>query len=99
MWSMVCAPRIPGWWRSRRLPCAFRERLLRLRWIATLRAAHLSVRSISLALAWSVVSFGATLARIYLCFRALDIRLAPPTFIAVVGLSSLAGLLSVSGIG
>jgi uncharacterized protein (TIRG00374 family) len=81
------------------LPLSLRTRLSRLRWVAALRDAHVSARNLAVVLGWSIVSFAATLARIYLCFRALDIRLALGTFIAVVGLSSLAGLLSVSGIG
>lgn len=81
------------------LPGAVRERVVRHRWVVALREAHLTGTSIALALGWSVISFAATLARIYLCFRALDIRLSVATFVAVVGLSSLAGLLSVSGIG
>lgn len=84
---------------ARVLPAAVRARLARVRWIATLGSARLSAASIAAALAWSVVSFAATLARIYLCFRAVDVRLSLSTFVAVVGLSSLAGLLSVSGIG
>lgn len=81
------------------LPPALRQRLAKLRWIAAVQDAHLSGGSLLRALGWSVASFAATLARIYLCFRAVDVRLSLPTFIAVVGLSSLAGLLSVSGIG
>lgn len=81
------------------VPRAIRGKIAGTRWVSALRDAHLGGRSIALALAWSLVSFGATLGRIYLCFRALDIRLSPATFVAVVGLSSLAGLLSVSGIG
>ncbi|MGI8854444.1 MAG: lysylphosphatidylglycerol synthase transmembrane domain-containing protein [Thermomicrobiales bacterium] len=81
------------------LPGVARARLTRMRWVSALRDAHLTGVSLALALAWSLVSFTATLGRIYLCFRALDIRLPLVTFIAVVGLSSLAGLLSVSGIG
>ncbi len=81
------------------LPSAFRQRIGRLRWVAAVQGAHLSGASLLRALGWSVVSFAATLARIYLCFRAVDVRLPLGTFIAVVGLSSLAGLLSVSGIG
>ena len=81
------------------LPLAIRRRVGRLRWVAAVQDAHLTSASLLLALGWSVASFAATLARIYLCFRAVDIRLPIMTFIAVVGLSSLAGLLSVSGIG
>ena len=81
------------------LPPALRVRIGRLRWVAAVQDAHLAGTSLLLALSWSVVSFAATLARIYLCFRAVDVRLSLMTFIAVVGLSSLAGLLSVSGIG
>lgn len=81
------------------LPGGVRGRVAGMRWVSALRDAHLGGGSIALALGWSLLSFGATLGRIYLCFRALDIRLALPTFVAVVGLSSLAGLLSVSGIG
>lgn len=81
------------------LPGAVRLRLARMRWASALRDAHLSGANLLRALGWSLVSFAATLGRIYLCFRALDIRLSLITFIAVVGLSSLAGLLSVSGIG
>jgi uncharacterized membrane protein YbhN (UPF0104 family) len=72
---------------------------MRMRWVGALRDAHLAGGSLGLALGWSLVSFAATLARIYLCFRAVDIRLPLVTFVAVVGLSSLAGLLSISGIG
>ncbi|MCA1725232.1 MAG: flippase-like domain-containing protein, partial [Thermomicrobia bacterium] len=78
------------------LPAALRQRIARLRWIAAVQDAHLSGASLLHAFGWSVASFAATLARIYLCFRAVDVRLALPTFVAVVGLSSLAGLLSVS---
>ncbi|MCA1666331.1 MAG: flippase-like domain-containing protein, partial [Thermomicrobia bacterium] len=81
------------------LPSALRRRVARLRWIAAVQDARLSGVSLLHAFGWSVASFAATLARIYLCFRAVDVRLALPTFVAVVGLSSLAGLLSVSGIG
>ena len=81
------------------LPSIVRTRLARMRWVGALRDAHLDAASLGLALVWSLVSFGATLGRIYLCFRALDIHLPPVTFVAVVGLSSLAGLLSISGIG
>lgn len=81
------------------LPARARERIVRHGWVAALRGAHLTARSVVAALAWSVVSFAVTLARIYLCFRALDIRLPLPTFVAVVGLTSVVGLLSVSGIG
>ncbi len=81
------------------LPARLRDRVARHRWAEALRGAHLSARSIAAALGWSGVSFAATLARIYLCFRALDIRLPLPTFVAVVGLTSVVGLLSVSGIG
>ncbi|MHB8647177.1 MAG: lysylphosphatidylglycerol synthase transmembrane domain-containing protein, partial [Thermomicrobiales bacterium] len=81
------------------LPAAIRARIARLRWVAAIQDAHLSGTSLLRALGWSVASFAATLARIYLCFRAVDVRLSLGTFVAVVGLSSLAGLLSVSGIG
>lgn len=81
------------------LPSVIRVRIGRLRWVAAVQDAHLAGTSLLLALGWSVVSFAATLARIYLCFRAVEVRLSLMTFIAVVGLSSLAGLLSVSGIG
>lgn len=81
------------------LPPAIRWRIGRLRWVAAVQDAHLSGVSLLRALGWSVASFAATLARIYLCFRAVDVRLPLATFVAVVGLSSLAGLLSVSGIG
>jgi glycosyltransferase 2 family protein len=76
-----------------------RARLARMRWVSALHDAHLAGSSLALALGWSLISFAATLGRIYLCFRAVDIRLPLVTFVAVVGLSSLAGLLSISGIG
>lgn len=81
------------------LPTAIRMRIGQLRWVAAVQDAHLSGASLLRAFVWSVVSFIATLARIYLCFRAVDVRLPIITFIAVVGLSSLVGLLSISGIG
>lgn len=81
------------------LPRAMRLRIGRLGWVAAVQDAHLTGLSLVRALGWSVASFAATLARIYLCFRAVDIRLPMTTFIAVVGLSSLVGLLSISGIG
>lgn len=81
------------------LPLAARGKVGRLRWVATVRDAHLSSAGLLGALGWSVVSFAVTLARIYLCFRAVHVHLPLTTFITVVGLSSLAGLLSVSGIG
>lgn len=81
------------------LPSAARVRIGRLRWVAAVQDAHLSGGSLLRALGWSVASFAATLARIYLCFRAVGVHLPLVTFVAVVGLSSLAGLLSVSGIG
>lgn len=81
------------------LPAPVRTRLVRMRWVGALRDAHLDGASLAWALGWSLVSFAATVARIYLCFRAVDIRLPLVTFVAVVGLSSLAGLLSISGIG
>lgn len=81
------------------LPAGVRGRVAGHRWAAALRGAHLTARSVAAALGWSGVSFAATLARVYLCFRALDIRLPLPTFVAVVGLTSVVGLLSVSGIG
>jgi uncharacterized membrane protein YbhN (UPF0104 family) len=81
------------------LPTSIRLRIGRLRWVAAVQDAHLSGASLLRALGWSVASFAATLARIYLCFRAVDVRVPLVTFVAVVGLSSLAGLLSVSGIG
>ncbi len=81
------------------LPHRARAMLGRMRWVGALRDAHVSGKNLVVLLGWSVVSFVATLGRIYLCFRALEIRLSLLTFIAVVGLSSLAGLLSVSGIG
>jgi glycosyltransferase 2 family protein len=81
------------------LPAAIRLRIGRLRWVVAVQDAHLSGASLLRAFGWSVASFAATLARIYLCFRAVDVRLPLMTFIAVVGLSSLAGLLSISGIG
>jgi len=84
---------------GRVLPARWRARVIRLRWVAALREAHLSGRNIASAVGWSIMSFVATLARIYLCFLALGLRLPLMTFVAVVGLSSLAGLLSVSGIG
>jgi glycosyltransferase 2 family protein len=84
---------------GRLIPASLRHRLNQMRWIAALREAHLTGRSIAGAVGWSLVSFGATLGRIYLCFLALGLRLPVLTFVAVVGLSSLAGLLSVSGIG
>ncbi len=84
---------------GRMLPAALRANVAGQRWVVALQGAHLTWRSLSLALGWSVVSFAATLARIYLCFRAVDVRLPVGTFVAVVGLSSLVGLLSVSGIG
>jgi glycosyltransferase 2 family protein len=81
------------------LPAPVRTRLVRMRWVGALRDAHLDAASLARALGWSLVSFAATVGRIYLCFRAVDIRLPLVTFVAVVGLSSLAGLLSISGIG
>jgi uncharacterized protein (TIRG00374 family) len=84
---------------GRMIPARFRKRLARMRWVAALAEAHLMGRSVAGAVGWSVLSFAATLGRIYLCFLALGLRLPLLTFIAVVGLSSLAGLLSVSGIG
>ena len=84
---------------GRLIPARGRERLARMRWVAALSEAHLTGRSVVGAVGWSCVSFAATLARIYLCFLALGLRLPLLTFVAVVGLSSLAGLLSISGIG
>jgi glycosyltransferase 2 family protein len=81
------------------LPAPVRTRLARMRWVGALRDAHLAGTSLARAFGWSLVSFAATVGRIYLCFRAVDIRLPLVTFVAVVGLSSLAGLLSISGIG
>jgi glycosyltransferase 2 family protein len=81
------------------LPAPVRTRLVRMRWVGALRDAHLDAASLARALGWSLVSFAATVGRIYLCFRAVGIRLPLVTFVAVVGLSSLAGLLSISGIG
>jgi uncharacterized protein (TIRG00374 family) len=84
---------------GRIIPARLRLWLARMRWVAALSEAHLKGRSVAGAVGWSVASFAATLARIYLCFLALGLRLPLLTFVAVVGLSSLAGLLSVSGIG
>lgn len=84
---------------GRMLPAKPRDTIASHRWAVALRGAHLSGRRIVAAFGWSLISFGATVIRIALCFRALDIRLPVATMIAVVGLSSLAGLLSVSGIG
>jgi len=86
-------------WAATLLPSAARVRIGRLRWVAAVQDAHLSGVSLLRAFGWSVASFATTLARIYLCFRAVDVHLPIMTFVAVVGLSSLAGLLSVSGIG
>lgn len=86
-------------WAATLLPSAVRARIGRLRWVAAVQDAHLSGGSLLRAFGWSVASFAATLARIYLCFRAVGVHLPLVTFVAVVGLSSLAGLLSVSGIG
>ena len=81
------------------LPAQLRVRVATHKWAVALRDAQLSRGEIAAAFGWSLVSFGATLARIALCFAAVGIHLAPATLVAVVGLSSLVGLLSISGIG
>lgn len=81
------------------LPPPLRRRVAGHAWAVALRDARLSRGEIAAAFGWSLFSFAATLARVALCFAAVGVHLAPATLVAVFGLSSLVGLLSVSGIG
>ncbi len=84
---------------ARALPANVRERLAAHRWTIALRDAKLSGGEVAAAFGWSLVGFAVTLARVALCFAAVGVHLAPATLVATVGLSSLVGLLSISGIG
>ena len=84
---------------ARLLPGPVRAKVVSHRWAVALRDAHLSGQAVAAAIGWSLLSFTATLARIALCFRAIDLNLSPVKLIGIVGLSSLVGLLSISGIG
>lgn len=96
--AVAAMPRLRGAL-ARLLPAPVRAKLARHRWALALRDAHLSGRSIAAALGWSLISFAATLARIALCFAAIGLHLSPFRLVGIVGLSSIVGLLSVSGIG
>ena len=69
-----------------------------MRWVGALRDAHLDAASLGLALVWSLSPSARRSGGFSLLSRA-GYPLPPVTFVAVVGLSSLAGLLSISGIG
>ncbi len=96
--AVAALPRLRAWL-GRLLPGPVRAKVTGHRWALALRDARLSGRSIAAALGWSLVSFAATLARIALCFAAIGLHLSPLRLVGIVGLSSIVGLLSVSGIG
>ncbi len=84
---------------ARYTPRRLRERLAGNAALGSLLTARLDGRHLAGVLALTALSWVISLGRVYLCFVAVGVRLAPLDFLIVLVLITLAGLISVSGIG
>lgn len=91
------APVLACWWRW--APRALRERLARDEGLRSLARARLDRGGLLPVLALTALAWAVSLGRVYLCFRAVGVRLAAIEFLGVAVLATLAGLVSISGIG
>ena len=80
-------------------PAALRDRAGRSAALRSLAAAQLDARHLAPVLALTAASWVLSLARIYLCFRAVGVRLSLLDFLLVSALTTLASLISIGGVG
>jgi uncharacterized membrane protein YbhN (UPF0104 family) len=84
---------------GRATPRVARAWLARNEGLRSLATARLDARALAPTLALTALAWVLSLARVYLAFVAVGVRLPALAFLAVVTLATLAGLISVGGIG
>lgn len=84
---------------ARLTPRPIRERLAGIALLRSLAELRLDARQLLPALAWTLASWIVSVGRVWLCFIAVGVNLPLPDFLIVVMLQTLAGLISIGGIG
>jgi len=84
---------------ARLTPRPIRERLAGIELLRSLTELQLDARQLLPALAWTAASWIVSVGRVWLCFIALGVNLPLADFMIVVMLQTLAGLISVGGVG
>ena len=84
---------------ARLTPRTIRERLAGIELLRSLTELQLDARQLLPALAWTAASWIVSIGRVWLCFIALGVHLPLADFMIVVLLQTLAGLISVGGVG
>ena len=109
LFAVVCfmlAAAVTERWRTpllaflgRLTPRPIRERLARVELLRALTELQLDARQLLPALGWTAASWIVSLGRVWLCFIAVGVHLPLADFMIVVLLQTLAGLISVGGVG
>lgn len=81
------------------VPGVVRRRLAGNTTVQSLVTARLDARHLAPVLGLTLLSWIISLGRVVLCFWAVGVRLALPEFLIVAALTTLAGLISIGGIG
>lgn len=84
---------------ARLTPRPLRERLSGIELLRSLAELRLDARQLLPALAWTLASWIVSVGRVWLCFIAVGVHLPLADFLIVVMLQTLAGLISIGGIG
>jgi uncharacterized protein (TIRG00374 family) len=84
---------------ARLTPRPIRERLAGIELLRSLTELQLDARQLLPALAWTAASWIVSVGRVWLCFIALGVNLPLADFMIVVMLQTLAGLISIGGVG
>lgn len=103
--AALAAAMTSGWRRlggtlfDRLAPATLRARLTGNRTIQALAAVRLDARRLAAVLALTVLSWIISLARVYLCFLAVGIRLPALDYLVAAAVVTLAGLITLGGVG
>lgn len=101
----LAAAMTSGWRRlggalfDRLAPAALRARLTGNRAIQALAAVRLDARHLAVVLALTALSWVISLARVYLCFLAVGIKLPALDYLVAAAVVTLAGLITLGGVG
>jgi uncharacterized protein (TIRG00374 family) len=84
---------------ARVTPRPVRERIAAIPALHSLAELRLDARYMLPAIGWTVATWGLSMVRVWLTFRALDVRLPVADFFLVTMLAGSAGIISVGGVG
>ncbi len=84
---------------GRLTPRPIRERVAKIALLQSLATLQLDAGQLLPALGWTVGSWVVSVGRLWLCFVALDVRLPFADFLILTVLQTVAGLISIGGIG